>query len=210
MSDSSFRKKNDGLADNDSFINIDTSRYANLVKPPKFTTLDDYTRKFNGENNNGLIGTSFNTVGNAAGDAANKSIMDLVNNGASAETIAAAGKIATDSGLYDNDYIKSLGKQDQDGLGDGMLSSVFGKDGYLGSLNKDLEGIGGFEGLGKGIGLGLDVMGIMNQRKGAKLAKQAWEAENARANEIMAMNREKYDTFKKDKAALNASYSGAK
>ena len=136
---------------------------------------------------------------NAAGVAANKSIMDLVNNGASAETIAAAGKIATDSGLYD-----------QDGLGDGMLSSVFGKDGYLGSVNKDLEGIGGFEGLGKGIGLGLDVMGIMNQRKGAKLAKQAWEAENARANEIMAMNREKYDTFKKDKAALNASYSGAK
>ena len=143
-------------------------------------------------------------------DAANKSIMDLVNNGASAETIAAAGKVATDSGLYDNDYVKSLGKQDQDGLGDGMLSSVFGKDGYLGSVNKDLEGIGGFEGLGKGVGLGLGAMGIMNQRKGVKLAKQAWEAENARANEIMAMNREKYDTFKKDKAALNASYSGAK
>ena len=210
MSYSTFGKENDGLADNDSFIDIDTSRYANLVKPPKFTTLDDYSRELNGENNNGLIGTSFNTVGNAAGDAANKSIMDLVNNGASAETIASAGKIATDSGLYDNDYVNSLGKQDQDGLGDGMLSSVFGKDGYLGSVNKDLEGVGGFEGLGKGIGLGLDVMGIMNQRKGAKLAKQAWEAENARANEIMAMNREKYDTFKKDKAALNASYSGAK
>ena len=172
MSDSIFRKENDGLADNDSFIDIDTSRYANLVKPPKFTTLDDYSRELNGENNNGLIGTSFNTVGNAAGDAANKSI--------------------------------------QDGLGDDMLSSVFGKDGYLGSVNKDLEGVGGFEGLGKGIGLGLYGMGIMNQRKGAKLAKQAWEAENARANEIMAMNREKYDTFKKDKAALNASYSGAK
>lgn len=210
MSYSSFRNRKDGLADNDSFVSIDTSKYANLVKPPKFTTLDDYTRKLNGENNNGLIGTSLNTVGNVAGDAANKSIMDLVNNGASAETIAAAGKIATDSGLYDNDYVKSLGKQDQDGLGDGMLSSIFGKDGYLGSVNKDLEGIGGFEGLGKGIGLGLDVMGIRNERKGAKLAKQAWEAENARANEIMAMNREKYDTFKKDKAALNASYSGAK
>ena len=112
-----------------------------------------------------------------------------------------------DTSKYLNTYEIDSGK---DGLGDGMLSSIFGKDGYLGSVNKDLEGIGGFEGLGKGIGLGLNVMGIMNQRKGAKLAKQAWEAENARANEIMAMNREKYDTFKKDKAALNASYSGAK
>ena len=57
-------------------------------------------------------------------------------------------------------------------------------------------------------GLALSAFGALNTYKAGKQAKKQWEAENARANEIMAMNREKYDTYKTDKAKLNAGYSG--
>ena len=57
-------------------------------------------------------------------------------------------------------------------------------------------------------GIGSDVFNIMNSRKALKQAERAWEAENARANEIMAMNKEKYNTYKKDKARLNSQYAG--
>ena len=92
----------------------------------------------------------------------------------------------------------------KDGLG--MVGSIFGEEGYFGNLNKDLAGVGGFDGLGQIAGLGADVFGIVNQNKALKQAKTAWEAENARANEVMAMNKEKYETFKADKAKLNAGY----
>lgn len=58
-------------------------------------------------------------------------------------------------------------------------------------------------------GLALSAFGALNNYKAGKLAKKQWEAENARANEIMAMNREKYQTYKADKARLNAEYSGS-
>ena len=57
-------------------------------------------------------------------------------------------------------------------------------------------------------GIGSDIFNIINSRKALKQAERAWEAENARANEIMAMNREKYNTYKKDKARLNSQYAG--
>ena len=57
-------------------------------------------------------------------------------------------------------------------------------------------------------GIGSDIFNIMNSRKALKQAERAWEAENARANEIMTMNREKYNTYKKDKARLNSQYAG--
>lgn len=57
-------------------------------------------------------------------------------------------------------------------------------------------------------GLALSAFGALNDYKAMKQAKKQWEAENARANEIMAMNREKYNTYKADKAKLNAGYSG--
>ena len=54
--------------------------------------------------------------------------------------------------------------------------------------------------------LGLGVFNIFNTRSAQKQAKQMWEAENARANELMAMNKEKYETYKADKAKLNSQY----
>lgn len=57
-------------------------------------------------------------------------------------------------------------------------------------------------------GLALSGFGALNAYKAGKQAKKQWEAENARANEIMAMNREKYNTYKADKARLNSGYSG--
>lgn len=62
------------------------------------------------------------------------------------------------------------------------------------------------KGLGTIAGIGTDLWGISNTLKAQKQAKKQWEAENARANEIMAMNREKYDTYKADKARLNSQY----
>ena len=71
---------------------------------------------------------------------------------------------------------------------------------FLGSdTAKNAIGIGG---------LALSGFGALNTYKAGKQAKKQWEAENARANEIMAMNREKYNTYKADKAKLNAGYSG--
>lgn len=58
-------------------------------------------------------------------------------------------------------------------------------------------------------GLALSGFGALNNYKAGKQAKKQWEAENARANEIMAMNREKYQTYKADKARLNSGYSGS-
>ena len=71
---------------------------------------------------------------------------------------------------------------------------------FLGSDSaKNAIGIGG---------LALSGFGALNTYKAGKQAKKQWEAENARANEIMAMNREKYNTYKADKAKLNTGYSG--
>jgi len=65
-----------------------------------------------------------------------------------------------------------------------------------------------FGGLGTAVGIGTDIWGMLNQKKALKQAERAWEAENARANKIMAMNEEKYNTFKADKARLNSQYAG--
>ena len=56
-------------------------------------------------------------------------------------------------------------------------------------------------------GLALSGFGALNAYKAGKQAKKQWEAENARANEIMAMNREKYNTYKADRDRLNSGYS---
>ena len=83
-----------------------------------------------------------------------------------------------------------------------IMKDNAGGSGLLGAW----DDIGGLSGLGQIAGLGTDIFGIMNQNKALKQAKTAWEAENSRANEIMAMNKEKYETFKADKAKLNAGY----
>ena len=64
------------------------------------------------------------------------------------------------------------------------------------------------KGVGTIAGVGSSIFNILNSKKALKQAEKAWEAENARANEIMAMNREKYNTYKADKAKLNSQYVG--
>ena len=56
-------------------------------------------------------------------------------------------------------------------------------------------------------GLAFTGFGAVNNYKAGQQAKKQWEAENARANEIMAMNREKYATYKADRDRLNSGYS---
>ena len=75
--------------------------------------------------------------------------------------------------------------------------------GLSGFISSDyLKGAGAIAGIGSGI------FNIINSNKALKQAEKAWEAENKRANEIMAMNREKYNTYKADKARLNSQYVG--
>ena len=87
-----------------------------------------------------------------------------------------------------------------EGLNEGGLSSL------VSNPNSALSGIGGIKGLGTIAGIGTDIYGVMNQNKALKQAKTAWNAENKRANEVMAMKKDQYDTFKADKAKLNAGY----
>ena len=104
----------------------------------------------------------------------------------------------------------SLGGSLMSGLGSlfggsGSGSGAGGNSSGLGSLlNSDA-----FKGFGTAVGIGTDIWGMTNQKKALKQAEKQWEAENARANEIMAMNEEKYNTFKADKARLNSQYASA-
>ena len=63
------------------------------------------------------------------------------------------------------------------------------------------------KGVGTVAGMGFGLANIFNSMSAQRQAKKQWEAENARANELMAMNREKYNTYKADKARLNSQYA---
>ena len=102
-------------------------------------------------------------------------------------------------GLNKDAYNAAISNGSVDGLSKGFDSG----NGLADFLSSDsLKGIGTIAGIGSGI------FNIMNSKKALKQAERQWEAENARANEIMAMNREKYNTYKADKARLNSQYAG--
>ena len=118
----------------------------------------------------------------------------VVSNGSNSYTYGNAADAA--SALDDLNF--GIG---QTGVG-GSSGEGFGA-GLANFLSSDsLKGAGAIAGIGSGI------FNIINSNKALKQAKKAWEAENARANEIMAMNREKYNTYKADKARLNSQYVG--
>lgn len=78
-----------------------------------------------------------------------------------------------------------------------------------GFLDKTMDFLGSdsMKGVGTVAGIGMGLANIFNSMSAQKQAKKQWEAENARANELMAMNKEKYDTYKADKARLNSQYA---
>ena len=104
------------------------------------------------------------------------------------------------TGLSKEAYDAAISAGHVDGLSKGFDTSSSSGLGKL--INGDT-----IKGLGTGIGIFTDLWGINNQRKALKQAERQWEAENARANEIMAMNKEKYETYKADKARLNSQYA---
>ena len=75
------------------------------------------------------------------------------------------------------------------------------------SKTTDFLGSDAMKGVGTVAGMGFGLANIFNSMNAQKQAKKQWEAENARANELMAMNREKYNTYKADKARLNSQYA---
>lgn len=102
-------------------------------------------------------------------------------------------------GLNKDAYNAAIANGSVDGLSKGFDSGT----GLADFLSGDsLKGAGAIAGIGSSI------FNIMNSKKALKQAERQWEAENARANEIMAMNREKYNTYKADKARLNSQYVG--
>lgn len=72
----------------------------------------------------------------------------------------------------------------------------------------DWLGSDNMKGIGTIGGLAMSGLGIFNTMNAQKEAKRQWEAENARADEIMAMNREKYTQYKADRDRLNTGYGG--
>ena len=96
---------------------------------------------------------------------------------------------------------------EQVAIGESFANLQTPKSGGMFDKTMDFLGSDSMKGLGTVAGIGTDIFGIMNTLKSQKQAKKQWEAENSRANEIMAMNREKYDTYKADKTRLNSQYA---
>ena len=127
--------------------------------------------------------------------------------------------------LFGTTNVSGAGTKFSDGMGNlygnaadaNKMQAAFSMDDIVTPINKTGSTDGGFmdwmgsdsakNAIGIG-GLALSGFGAYNAYNAAKQAKKQWEAENARANEIMAMNKEKYETYKADKARLNAGYSG--
>ena len=108
-------------------------------------------------------------------------------------------------GNIDTSKYLNIGK---DGLSDGIFSSIFGEDGYFGNLNKDLAGVGGFDGLGQIAGLGFKGFGALQNYENSKAARKDLKEERALKNKQFAMIEDRNNTFKADKNLLNAGYSG--
>ena len=144
----------------------------------------EYFNNLFGGNNGGLAYTLGNN-GNGSYIASNGSNSYTYGNAAD----AASALDDLNFGIGQTGGVGSSGE----GFGAGLADFLSGDS---------LKGVGTIAGVGSGI------FNIMNSKKALKQAEKAWEAENARANEIMAMNREKYNTYKADKAKLNSQYVG--
>ena len=144
----------------------------------------EYFKNLFGGNNGGLAYTLGNN-GNGSYTASNGSNSYTYGNAAD----AASALDDLNFGIGQTVGVGSSGE----GFGAGLADFLSGDS---------LKGVGTIAGVGSGI------FNILNSKKALKQAEKAWEAENARANEIMAMNREKYNTYKADKAKLNSQYVG--
>lgn len=114
--------------------------------------------------------------------------------------VTKAPSVFSEKGLMDWST-KEAFKLDSSGAGAGGGNNTDPGGGFMDWIGTDAAK--NMLGLGS---LGLGVFNIFNTRSAQKQAKQMWEAENARANELMAMNKEKYETYKADKARLNSQY----
>jgi hypothetical protein len=155
--------------------------------------------------NNTNIGSA-NQAGNAVANMV--SGYDSLGNPIFAEWVTPEAFSASQNALT-NDVVNAF-KADpnafKSGLGNKIgltnaVGSTGGNNTFLGMDKGTMQGLGSLFSVGKGL------FDISNSRKQLGLAKDAWKAENARANELMAMNREKYNTYKADKARLNTGYT---
>ena len=135
------------------------------------------------------------------------------NNGGLAYTLGNNGNGSYTASNGSNSYTYGNAADAASALDD--LNFGIGQTGGVGSSGEGFgAGLANFlssdslKGVGTITGIGSSIFNIMNSKKALKQAEKAWEAENNRANEIMAMNREKYNTYKADKAKLNSQYVG--
>ncbi len=182
------------FADRPNNFGIAASDY---VSTPTNLRLSD-----NMNNYSNMFGRYTDINGGITGEMPSKASFDAVD-------VTKAPAVFNEKGLFD----WSVNEAGKGGNTGGLEGQNFGAD----SLKTGADTGGGFmdflgtdtakNAIGIG-GLALSGFGALNTYKAGKQAKKQWEAENARANEIMAMNREKYNTYKADKAKLNAGYSG--
>ena len=78
-----------------------------------------------------------------------------------------------------------------------------------GFMNNTMNVLGSdsMRGIGTLGGLAMSGLGIWNQMGAQKEAKKQWSAENDRANQVMAMNTERYNQWKSDRNRLNSEYA---
>ena len=96
----------------------------------------------------------------------------------------------------------------QGGTIDANNNLVFGNDNLSGKQPGMMDWLGSNSMRGIGIlgELAMSGLGIWNQMGAQKEAKKQWSAENDRANQVMAMNSERYNQWKSDRNRLNSEY----
>lgn len=189
----------DGLAYKSMFANGSNNfglSASDYVPTPTSLRLSENINKYSD-----MFGKYTDVNGVVSGNMPSKAAFDAVD-------VTKAPAVFNDKGLFD----WSLGEANKINIaGGGSAGLNSPKD--IGDVDKgiwdkttDFLGSDAMKGVGTVAGIGLGLANIFNSMSAQKQAKKQWEAENARANELMAMNREKYNTYKADKARLNSQY----
>lgn len=129
-----------------------------------------------------------------------------------------SNRIETNQGLASSAYDNLNAKFESGALSQGDYSAgidalnkntIQASDSGAFQKSEGLAGIAGNLGtVNTLVGIAGGINNIMNSRAGVKAAKDQLKLDNKRKDELMAMNRERYNTFKADKARLGASYGG--
>ena len=113
------------------------------------------------------------------------------NNALNSYNTSLANTAATDSTAFNNTGLADLFS--------GSTSSDGG--GLFGLSNSTIGNMGTLYNIGSGL------YNLYNSNQQLKLAQEAYDDESDRADELLAMQKDQYNTYKADKARLNSEYA---